>query len=96
MTESEYLAKIREICIKNKADKVLLFGSRGKKTNRANSDFDIAVFGLEDVSMIQDEIDELPTLYSADVVNMNRCGNINLREDIMQYGIQIFCCKRSI
>ena len=89
MTETEYLNKIREICVASGADRVVLFGSRAKKTNRPNSDFDIAVFGLDDVSEIQEELDDLPTLYSADVVSMDKCGNINLREDILKYGIQI-------
>lgn len=89
MTETDYLNKAKEICLEHGAAKVVLFGSRAKKTNRPNSDFDIAVFGLDDVSEIQDQLDDLPTLYSADVVNMDKCGNINLREDILKYGIQI-------
>lgn len=89
MTETEYLNRIRAICSSHNADKVLLFGSRAKGTNRLNSDFDIAVFGVEDTADIQDEIDELPTLFASDVVNMSRCRNENLIKDILSYGIQI-------
>ena len=89
MTETEYLHCIRDICSRHNAEMVLLFGSRAKKTNRPNSDFDIAVFGIDDISSVVNEIDELPALFSADVVNMNKCGNKNLIKDIMRYGIQI-------
>lgn len=89
MTEEEYMDRIREICKKNEVKKVVLFGSRAKGLSRPNSDFDIAVWGSSDVENIREELDNLPTLYSADVVDMDTCSNPHLIREVEEYGIQI-------
>ena len=37
-----------------------------------------------------EEIEELPTLYTVDVVDLDTCGNTLLKEDIAQYGRKIY------
>lgn len=68
MTQEEILEKIVEICKTNKVHEVILFGSRAKGTAHEKSDFDIAVSGVTDIETLREQIDEIPTLYSFDVV----------------------------
>lgn len=56
--------------------RVLLFGSRAEETAHERSDFDIGVDGagplpLEVFYRIEDALDELPTLYYIDWVDLN-------------------------
>ena len=71
------------------AKKVILFGSRAKGTALERSDIDIAVSGVENIDLLIQKIEELPTLYSIDIVNMDDCKNELLLEDIRQYGREI-------
>lgn len=68
MTQEEILEKIVEICKTNKVQEAILFGSRAKGTAHEKSDFDIAVSGVTDIETLREQIDEIPTLYSFDVV----------------------------
>lgn len=57
--------------------KVYLFGSRARARAGARSDFDLGVLGdeplaLRDFYAIEDALDELPTLYRIDWVDLNR------------------------
>ena len=89
MTQEEILRRIIEISKKYKAEEVILFGSRAKGTAHEKSDFDIAVSGVKDVEEIREQIEEIPTLYSFDIVNLDECTNQLLKEDIAQYGRKI-------
>ena len=68
---------------------MILYGSRAKGTARERSDIDIAVSGAEDFDILVEKVEELPTLYSVDLVNMDTCKNELLLEDIRQYGREI-------
>lgn len=89
MTQEEILRRIIEISKKYKAEEVILFGSRAKGTAHEKSDFDIAVSGVKDVEELREQIEEIPTLYSFDIVNLDECINQLLKEDIAQYGRKI-------
>lgn len=39
--------------------------------------------------MLSDEVEDLPTLYSVDLLNLDTCRNDLLLEDIRQYGRKI-------
>ena len=39
--------------------------------------------------VIEEEVDNLPTLYSVDVLNMDTCRNELLMEDVRKYGRKI-------
>lgn len=46
------------------------------------SDIDIAVTGVDDFDRLVESIEELPTLYSVDIVNMDTCKNELLLRDM--------------
>ena len=78
-----------KLCREFNAKEVILFGSRAKDTAIERSDIDIAVSGVENIDLLIRKIEELPTLYSIDIVNMDDCKNELLLEDIRQYGREI-------
>ena len=81
--------RIIKICNEFQAKEVVLYGSRAKGTARERSDIDIAVSGVECFDELVEKIEELPTLYSVDLLNMDTCRNELLLEDIKQYGRKI-------
>ncbi len=89
MTQEEILEKIIKICKKNQIKEAILFGSRAKGTAHEKSDFDIAVSGARDIEALKEQIEEIPTLYSFDIVDLEECTNELLKEDIAQYGRKI-------
>lgn len=89
MKVEEVIEKTAKFCRDFGAKKVILFGSRAKGTALERSDIDIAVSGVKEVDLLIQEIEELPTLYSVDIVNMDDCTNELLLEDIRQYGREI-------
>ena len=58
-------------------------------TNTDRSDYDIAVSGVTDYDKLIEDIDNLDTLYSIDIVNLDKCTNHLLIEDIKKYGRKI-------
>ena len=89
MKADEVINQIAELCRKYKVKEVILYGSRAKGTARERSDIDIAVSGAENFDILVEKVEELPTLYSVDLVNMDTCKNQLLLEDIRQYGREI-------
>lgn len=71
---------------------VILFGSRATNTYRNGSDIDFAV-KIEDHSKIlniQAGLNNLPTLYSFDVVDIERISNKNFKDEILNNGILFY------
>lgn len=89
MTQKEILEEVVKICKRNQVREVFLFGSRAKGTAHEKSDFDLAVSGVQDIEELREQMDEIPTLYSFDVVDLDTCTNQLLKEDIAQYGRKI-------
>ena len=89
MKVEDVMEAAAKLCREFGAKKVILFGSRAKGTALERSDIDIAVSGVKEVDLLIQEIEELPTLYSVDIVNMDDCTNELLLEDIRQYGREI-------
>ena len=89
MKVEEVMQEIVRLCEKCQAKEVILFGSRAKGTARERSDIDIAVSGVKEFDLLAEEIEDLPTLYSVDLVNMDTCKNQLLLEDIREYGRKI-------
>lgn len=74
--------------------KILLFGSRARRNHRERSDFDLGVYGSTPISLatfykIGDFLDDLPTLYSIDWVDLNR-ASAALREDALKNAVIIY------
>ena len=90
MSVDEVMECIIKICRDSSVRKVYLYGSRAKGTNLERSDIDIAVSGADDFDKISEEIQDIPTLYTIDLVNLDTCGNKDLMEDIRLYGRKIY------
>ncbi|WP_443596573.1 nucleotidyltransferase family protein [Agathobacter sp.] len=89
MKVEEVISRVAELCRRYDAQKVILYGSRAKGTALERSDIDVAVSGVKDFDALSDEVEELPTLYSVDLLNLDTCRNDLLMEDIRQYGREI-------
>lgn len=73
-------------------DKIVLFGSRARKTNRPKSDIDIAVYGCKNFRDFYFDINEkVDTLLTFDIVNMDE-ENISkdLLSEIKRDGVVIY------
>lgn len=71
------------------AKEVILFGSRAKGTAIERSDFDIAVKGVSDFDRLSEDIENIDTLYKIDIIELEKCKNELLLEDIKKYGRKI-------
>mgnify|MGYP002681480806 CR=1 FL=1 len=89
MRPEEVICQVSYLCSKYHAEKIILFGSRAKGTALKKSDIDIAVSGVKNFDQLQVEIENIPTLYSIDLVNLDECRNELLKEDIIKYGRKI-------
>ena len=85
----EVISRVVDLCREYDAKKVILYGSRAKGTAGERSDIDIAVSGVAEFDELLEKVEELPTLYSVDLLNMDTCRNDLLMEDIKQYGREI-------
>ena len=82
MQIEDVMQEIIGICKRNGATTVILFGSRAKGTALERSDIDIAVKGVDDIENLREELEEIPTLYTIDLVGLEECQNNLLLEDI--------------
>lgn len=89
MRAEEVIEEVADLCRQFQAKKVILYGSRAKGTARERSDIDMAVSGVDNFELLVEKVEELPTLYSVDMVNMDTCRNQLLLKDIRQYGREI-------
>ena len=90
MKADEVIRETARLCRNFGAKEVILYGSRAKGTARERSDIDVAVTGVNNFDELREQVEELPTLYSVDLVNMDTCRNQLLLEDIRKYGRKIF------
>lgn len=86
----QLISKVVELCSLYNVQEVVLFGSRAKDTARERSDIDIAVSGVSAFDELQEEIENIETLYTIDLVNLDDCRNFLLKEDIELYGCKIY------
>ena len=89
MKVEEVIKEVAMLCRSFHAKEVILYGSRAKGTARERSDIDIAVAEVDDFDGLVEIVEELLTIYSVDVLNMDTCRNKLLLEDIRQYGRKI-------
>ncbi len=74
MKVEDVISRVAELCRQYDAQKVILYGSRAKGTALERSDIDIAVSGVKDFDTLSDEVDVLATLFSGDLLNLDRCS----------------------
>ena len=89
MRAEEVMQEVAKLCRSFHAKEVILYGSRAKGIAMERSDIDIAVSGVDNFESLVEKVEELPTLFSVDLVNMDTCRNQLLLEDIRQYGRKI-------
>lgn len=89
MDAEKVINEVVKLCKKFGAKEVILYGSRAKGTAMERSDIDIAVIGVENFDRLEEEVEDLPTLYTVDLLNIDTCRNQLLLEDIKQYGRKI-------
>ena len=87
MRVDEVMTEIIQRCRLYGAQKIILYGSRAKGTATERSDIDIAVSGVasHEILDLQENLEEIPTLYTIDLVDLDTCQNQLLLEDIKQY-----------
>ncbi|WP_288542934.1 nucleotidyltransferase family protein [uncultured Clostridium sp.] len=85
----EVIQETAKLCRSFHAKEIILYGSRAKGTARERSDIDIAVSGVADFDALVEAVEDLPTLYSVDLLNLDTCRNQLLLEDIREYGRKI-------
>ncbi|MBS7183092.1 MAG: nucleotidyltransferase domain-containing protein [Eubacterium sp.] len=89
MSPEQVIEEVKNLCKKHNAKEIVLFGSRAKGTALERSDIDIAVTGVENFDLLLEKVENIPTLYTIDLVNIDTCRNKLLLEDIKQYGRKI-------
>lgn len=82
MTEQEIYQQIISIVKKYNVSKVVLFGSRARKTNMPKSDIDLAIYGCVDFDELCFDLEEnVETLLEFDIIDME---NINSSSELIQ------------
>lgn len=81
---------IRTLAKKCGIEKVVLFGSRARGDNRERSDIDLAVSGGKIAEFATSLDDEVWTLLSFDVVNLDSAVQPALLENIDRDGVVIY------
>ena len=90
--EAEILQMLKDLFARRQADlakhRVLLFGSRARGNAKLRSDFDLAVDGVESLPLksffgIAEDLENLPTLYSFDWVDLTKT-NSRFREEALK------------
>lgn len=73
--------------------KVLIYGSRAKGSFKPGSDIDLAVFATDMSSSrfagLWSELDELPLVFTLDVVHWDTLGNAALQQRIVAEGVEL-------
>ncbi|WP_407457804.1 nucleotidyltransferase domain-containing protein [Fibrobacter sp.] len=71
-------------------DRVILFGSRARGTNRERSDIDLAVSG-GNLARFEELLEEkADTLLSFDVINMDGVASRKLKDNIQREGVLLY------
>ena len=89
-TRSEILKSMQAHCRGLQGHRVYLFGSRARGDAGRSSDFDIGIDGSEPLDLavlfkIKDSLEQIPTLYQFDLVDLNRASP-KLRENARREG----------
>ncbi len=96
--EDQILTSIRQGLVRYSEElsgyKVILFGSRARRSHREKSDFDLGIYGDSPVSLqtfyrISDFLESLPTLYRIDWVDLNRAGG-KLRDNALKQAVVLY------
>lgn len=87
--DKKILNEIISLAQKNGIKKIFLFGSRARGDNHERSDIDLAVSG-GDFFQFADDVENIETLLSFDVVNLDEKLSADFRNEINRDGVLIF------
>ena len=90
MSIETIIEKMKDICHNQGVKHLILFGSFATNTASERSDVDFAVKGCKDILKLEDAVETIETLRKIDVVDYDAVRNQYLKEDIDQYGKQIY------
>ena len=90
MPISELIEQVTEICKKNGAKRLDLFGSFATGTSTPTSDIDFVVYGCNNLIKLETDLEQIETLRKIDIFDYDSIHNEFLREDIHKYGKQIY------
>ena len=89
--EEKIFTQLRDLARVYGAEKLVLFGSRARRTHGERSDIDLAVYGclqFRDFAFAVDE--EVETLLSFDLVDMETEISPQLADEIARDGVMIY------
>ena len=89
MQFEQIMENVRKTGRKYGARELILFGSRARGYGTEKSDIDLAASGVAEFEKMKEEIEEIPTLLSFDLVNLDTCKNELLLKEIRTYGRKI-------
>lgn len=90
MSIEDIIENVKNICIKNKATHLYLFGSYAKGSNRMGSDIDFVVKGVKDIRKLRDDINNIRTLETINTFDYDNIKNEGLLEEIDRYAKAIY------
>ena len=94
--EIQIVDMIKSVCLSKREllidKRIILFGSRSGGQNKKRSDFDIGILGekalsIADFYKLKDALDELPTLYTIDLVDFNKVSDTFRNEALKNYSV---------
>lgn len=89
--EKEIFAQVIEYGKKYHVKKIILFGSRARRSHREKSDIDLAVYGCEDFDNFYFDIQEkVWTLLEFDIINMDAKVSEELVCEIERDGVILY------
>ena len=90
--EQRIFKQIADFARQYSVDKIILFGSRARGTNRPKSDIDIAVYGCKNFRDFYFDINEkVETLLTFDIINMDEKNiSTDLLNEIRRDGVVIY------
>ena len=87
--DKKILNEIISLAQKNGVKKIFLFGSRARGDNHERSDIDLAISG-GDYFQFADDVENIETLLSFDVVDLDEKLSADFRNEINRDGVLIF------
>ena len=84
------LKDIAAFAIKHDIQKIVLFGSRARGTHRERSDIDIAVIGGDADAFYWDTKENVHSLLSFDIVDLDSGASEDLKKEIEKDGVILY------
>lgn len=90
MPIAEVIDYVATICKKHGCKRLDLFGSFATGTAVPTSDIDFVVYDCDNITKLEEDLEQIDTLRKIDIFDYNSIHNEFLLEDIRKYGKQIY------